>query len=62
VITDGPQYQRYKTLTQIVIIHMHDLKIVITRSEKVGTKPPYMCPGCSNHTYSNNMITRFYVQ
>jgi hypothetical protein len=62
VVTDGPQYQRYKTLTQIVIIHMHDLKIVIPRSEKEGTKPPYVCPGCSNHTYSNNMITRFHVQ
>jgi hypothetical protein len=36
--------------------------IVIPRSEKVGTKPPYVCPGCSNHTYSNNMITRFHVQ
>jgi hypothetical protein len=35
---------------------------VIPRSEKEGTKPPYVCPGCSNHTYSNNMITRFHVQ
>jgi hypothetical protein len=35
---------------------------VIPRSEKEGTKPPYMCLGCSNHTYSNNMITRFHVQ
>jgi hypothetical protein len=24
---------------------------VIPRSEKEGTKPPYVCPGCSNHTY-----------
>jgi hypothetical protein len=36
--------------------------IVIPRSEKEGTKPPYVCPGCSNHTYSNNMITRFHIQ
>jgi hypothetical protein len=36
--------------------------IVITRSEIVGTKPPYVCPGCFIHTYSNNMITRFHVQ
>jgi hypothetical protein len=36
--------------------------IVIPCSEKEGMKPPYMCPGCSNHTYSNNMITRFHVQ
>jgi hypothetical protein len=35
---------------------------VIPRSEKEGTKPPYVCPGCSNHTYSNNMINRFHVQ
>jgi hypothetical protein len=35
---------------------------VISRSEREGTKPPYVCPGCLNHTYSNNMITRFHVQ
>jgi hypothetical protein len=35
---------------------------VIPRFEKEGTKPPYVCPGCSNHTYSNNMITRLHVQ
>jgi hypothetical protein len=35
---------------------------VIPHSEKEGTKPPYVCPGCSNHTYTNNMITRFHVQ
>jgi hypothetical protein len=23
---------------------------------KEGTKPPYVCPGCSNHTHDNNMI------
>jgi hypothetical protein len=28
--------------------------IVIPRSEKKGTKPPYVCPGCSNHTHDNN--------
>jgi hypothetical protein len=37
-------------------------RAVIPRSEKEGTKPPYVCPGCSNHTYSNNIITRFHVQ
>jgi hypothetical protein len=35
---------------------------VIPRSEKEGTRPPYVCPGCSNHTYSNNIIIRFHVQ
>jgi hypothetical protein len=40
---------------------MHDV-FVIPRSEKEGTKPLYVCPGCSNHTYSNNMITRIHVQ
>jgi hypothetical protein len=29
-------------------------KDVIPRSEKEGTKPPYVCPGCSNHTHGNN--------
>jgi hypothetical protein len=38
------------------------IPLVIPRSEKEGMKPPYVCPGCSNHTYSNNMITRFHVQ
>jgi hypothetical protein len=35
---------------------------VIPHSKKEGTKPPYVCPGCSNHMYSNNMITRIHVQ
>jgi hypothetical protein len=26
------------------------------------TKPPYVCPGCFIHTYSNNMINRCHVQ
>jgi hypothetical protein len=32
--------------------------VVIPRSEKEGMKPPYVCPGCSNHTHGNNMINR----
>jgi hypothetical protein len=35
--------------------------LVIPRSEKEGTKPPYVCPGCSNHTHGNNMINRYNV-
>jgi predicted aspartyl protease len=35
---------------------------VIPRSEIVETKPPYVCPRCFIHTYSNNMINRFHVQ
>jgi hypothetical protein len=31
---------------------------VIPRSEKEGTKPPYVCPVCSNHTHGNNLINR----
>jgi hypothetical protein len=51
----------------MIVIHNEKNKLipqqtVIPRSEKEGTKPPYVCPGCSNHTYSNNMITRFHVQ
>jgi hypothetical protein len=40
-------------IIQILIRHA-----VIPHSEKEGTKPPYMCPGCSNHTHGNNMINR----
>jgi hypothetical protein len=29
---------------------------VVPQSEKVRPKPLYVCPGCSIHTYSNNMI------
>jgi hypothetical protein len=35
---------------------------VIPRSEIAETKPPYVCPGCFIHTYSNNMINRFHAQ
>jgi hypothetical protein len=35
---------------------------VIPHSEIAGAKPPYVCPGCSIHTYSNNMINRFHVK
>jgi hypothetical protein len=35
---------------------------VIPHSEIVETKPPYVCPGCFIHTYSNNTINRFHVQ
>jgi predicted nucleotidyltransferase len=54
----------------IVISHMRTneqladifTKPVIPRSEIEGTKPPYVCPGCFIHTYSNNIINRFHVQ
>jgi hypothetical protein len=35
---------------------------VTPHSEIAGMKPPYVCPGCFIHTYSNNMINRFHVQ
>jgi hypothetical protein len=38
------------------------IPLVIPRSEKVELKPLYVCPGCSNHMYSNNMITRCNVR
>jgi hypothetical protein len=34
---------------------------VVPHSEIAGTKPPYVCPGCFIHTYSNKMINRFHV-
>jgi hypothetical protein len=36
-------------------------EIVIPRSKKAEAKPPYVCRGCLNHTYSNNMINRCHV-
>jgi hypothetical protein len=36
-------------------------KTVIPCSEIEGMKPPYVCPGCFIHTYSNNMINRFHA-
>jgi hypothetical protein len=37
-------------------------ELVIPRSEIAETKPPYMCPGCFIHMYSNNMINIFHIQ
>jgi hypothetical protein len=36
-------------------------RIAIPRSEKEGTKLPYVCPGCSNHMHGNNIINRVNV-
>jgi hypothetical protein len=30
-------------------------------SEKMKSKPLYVCPGCSNHMYSNNMVNRYNI-
>jgi hypothetical protein len=30
-------------------------------SEKMKLKPLYVCPGCSNHMYRNNMINRYNI-
>jgi hypothetical protein len=35
---------------------------VIPHSEIAETKPPYVCPGCFIHTYSNNTINRCHIQ
>jgi hypothetical protein len=35
---------------------------VVPYSEKAEMKPPYICLGCLNHTYNNNMINRCHVQ
>jgi hypothetical protein len=29
-----------------------------TPFREIEMKPPYVCPGCSNHTHGNNMINR----
>jgi hypothetical protein len=38
------------------------IPLVIPRYEKAKMKAPYVCPGCSNHTYNNNMINMCLVQ
>jgi hypothetical protein len=32
------------------------IPLLVPRSKKVELKPLYVCPGCSIHMYSNNMI------
>jgi hypothetical protein len=39
-----------------------DTIVVIPRSETAETNPPYVCPGCFVHTYSNNTINRCHIQ
>jgi hypothetical protein len=34
------------------------IPLVIPQSEKTEPKPLYVCPGCSNHMYSNNRIKK----
>jgi hypothetical protein len=46
------------THANVDTITSNKFKAVIPRFEKEGTKPPYVCPGCSNHTHGNNMINR----
>jgi hypothetical protein len=49
-------------LLPLILVEDADSIFVIPCSEIAGTKPPYECPGCFIHTYSNNMINRFHVQ
>jgi hypothetical protein len=44
------------------MVNMALIPLIIPSSEKVEMKPPYVCPGCLNHTYSNNMINMCHVQ
>jgi hypothetical protein len=32
------------------------IPLIIPWFDRLEPKPIYVCPGCSNHTYSNNMI------
>jgi acetyl-CoA carboxylase beta subunit len=34
------------------------IQLGIPRSKKTEPEPLYVCPGCSNHMYSNNMKTQ----
>jgi hypothetical protein len=55
---DSPVYGK----VTLHLLAISPTKVVIPRSEKAEMKPPYVCPGCSNHTYSNNMINRHHVR
>jgi hypothetical protein len=37
------------------------IPLVVPRFKKAEMKPPNVCPGCSNHTYNNNMRNRCHV-
>jgi hypothetical protein len=60
-LLDDVQRDMLKSVYQALGVPMERMS-VIPHSEKEGTKHPYVCPECSNHTYSNNMITRIHVQ
>jgi hypothetical protein len=44
------------------MVNMALIPLVILRSEKIETEPPFVCLGCSNHTYNNNMINMCHVR
>jgi hypothetical protein len=44
------------------MVNMALILLVISHFEKAEMKPPYVCPGCSNHTYNNNMINKHHVR
>jgi hypothetical protein len=37
-------------LIQRTVIHYH------TPIQRIKSKPPYVCPGCSNHTYGEQYV------
>jgi hypothetical protein len=50
---------RLAHLLVLCLISLMDLTITsYPSSKRVELKPLYVCPGCSNHTYSNNMIIK----
>jgi hypothetical protein len=56
--TIGSSTSYYSTSEEMKAAMLYMYANVIPRSKKEGMKPPYMCPGCSNHTHGNNMINR----
>jgi hypothetical protein len=48
--SQGQQNFKYGKVNHMTSDEAH----VVPRSEKEGTKPPYVCPGCSNHMHGNN--------
>jgi hypothetical protein len=56
--SQGSEVPEVNKFPDVFPVELPGMPPVIPCSEKEGTKPPYVYPGCSNHTHGNNMINR----
>jgi hypothetical protein len=61
-LTNDPSYFMY-LMNNDFIEYLDQFVVVLSYpgSEKTKSKPLYVCLGCSNHTYSNNMVNRYNI-